>query len=327
MCNLTREEREFLEKAHLDVDEDDADGQSNDKEDNEIESNNTDSESNHANQNIISTQLPITSTSDDEASVTTGDLDKLPLDLSPLPRESTIPLQDVTNSQVIRNAQQMQSGVSPYYKNLYNRLFQNPAVSNKRRYSDSMCSMKENSDHWNNDLYPLELFPKKPATVATLQKFDPAVDDIVDFKPNSALSAGTNVFLSGYWRKGRVTKVDMDDSKGKVYTVEDFGEDLKEGLKRKKLVRVLLHEGRADGLIPPDLELEGLKDMIKNLRKKTGAWLRGKRMEVNYPDHHPECMAAPFSEYEMGKDIGTHLTSQDVLVWYVTTDVDAQRCQ
>ena len=28
-----------------------------------------------------------------------------------------------------------------------------------------------------------------------------AIDDIVDFKPNSALSVGTNVFLSGYWRK------------------------------------------------------------------------------------------------------------------------------
>ncbi|XP_062611992.1 uncharacterized protein LOC134273800 [Saccostrea cucullata] len=236
MCNLTREEREFLEKAHLDVDEDDADEQSNDKKDNEIDSNITDSESNHANQNIISTQLPITSTSDDEATVTTGDLDKLPLDLSPLPRESTKPLQDVTNSQVIRNVQQMQSGVSPYYKDLYNRLFQYPAVSNKRRYSDSMCSMKENSDRWNNDLYPLELFPKKLATVATLQKFDPAVDDIVDFKPNSVLSAGTNVFLSGYWRKGRVTKVDMDDSKGKVYTVEDC-ENYKIHLLSKYLIR------------------------------------------------------------------------------------------
>lgn len=45
--------------------------------------------------------------------------------------------------------------------------------------------------------------------------------DFVDFKPNSALSAGTNVFLSGYWRKGRVMKIDTDDSKGKVFTVED----------------------------------------------------------------------------------------------------------
>ena len=39
-----------------------------------------------------------------------------------------------------------------------------------------------------------------------------AIDDIVDFKPNSALSVGTNVFLSGYWRKGQVISIDIDDS-------------------------------------------------------------------------------------------------------------------
>jgi hypothetical protein len=45
------------------------------------------------------------------------------------------------------------------------------------------------------------------------------IDDIVDFKPNSALSAGTNVFLSGYWRKGQVISIDIDGSKGKIYTL------------------------------------------------------------------------------------------------------------
>lgn len=67
----------------------------------------------------------------------------------------------------------------------------------------------------------MELLSKKPTPLATLEKFDPCVGDFVDFKPNSALSAGTNVFLSGYWRKGRVMKIDTDDSKGKVFTVED----------------------------------------------------------------------------------------------------------
>ena len=47
-----------------------------------------------------------------------------------------------------------------------------------------------------------------------------AMDDIVDFKPNSALSVGTNVFLSGYWRKGQVISIDIDDSI--VYTVQDY---------------------------------------------------------------------------------------------------------
>jgi hypothetical protein len=48
-----------------------------------------------------------------------------------------------------------------------------------------------------------------------------AIDDIVDFKPNSALSAGINAFLSGYWRKEQVISIDIDDSKRKIYTVED----------------------------------------------------------------------------------------------------------
>jgi hypothetical protein len=48
-----------------------------------------------------------------------------------------------------------------------------------------------------------------------------ATDDIVDFKPNSALSVGTNVFLSGYWRKEQIIRIDIDDSKGKIYTVQD----------------------------------------------------------------------------------------------------------
>ena len=48
-----------------------------------------------------------------------------------------------------------------------------------------------------------------------------AIDDIVDFKLIRALSAGTNVFLSGYWRKEQVISIDIDDSNGKIYTVED----------------------------------------------------------------------------------------------------------
>ena len=48
-----------------------------------------------------------------------------------------------------------------------------------------------------------------------------AIDDIVDFKPNSALSVGTNVFLSEYWRKELMISIGIDDSKGKIYTVQD----------------------------------------------------------------------------------------------------------
>jgi len=68
---------------------------------------------------------------------------------------------------------------------------------------------------------------------------------------------------------------------------------------------------------------------VQNKLCWTGAWLRGKGMEVDCPGGHAECTAnlspaAPFSEYEMGKDIGTQLGLQDVLVRYVTTDGDAQ---
>jgi hypothetical protein len=38
-----------------------------------------------------------------------------------------------------------------------------------------------------------------------------ATDDIVDFKPNSALSFGTNVFLSGYWRKEQMVWCNVCD--------------------------------------------------------------------------------------------------------------------
>lgn len=59
-----------------------------------------------------------------------------------------------------------------------------------------------------------------------------------------------------------------------------------------------------------------------------GAWLRNKGFEVECPDHedctsnHPR--AAPVSERTMGKDIGTELGLQNILVEYATTDGDGQ---
>lgn len=68
---------------------------------------------------------------------------------------------------------------------------------------------------------------------------------------------------------------------------------------------------------------------VQNKLCWTGAWLHCKGMEVDCPGGHAECTAnlssaAPFLEYEMGKDIGTQLGLQDVLVRYVTKDGDAQ---
>lgn len=61
----------------------------------------------------------------------------------------------------------------------------------------------------------------KPAPLATLEKFDQNEVDFVDFKPNYVLPAGINVFLSCYWRKGRVIKIDTDDYKWNVFTMKD----------------------------------------------------------------------------------------------------------
>ena len=61
----------------------------------------------------------------------------------------------------------------------------------------------------------------------------------------------------------------------------------------------------------------------------TGAWLKGKGIDVQCPDGHPECTAnmsgfQPFSEYDMGHDIGSQLALQGMLIKYATTDGDSR---
>ncbi|CAC5389780.1 unnamed protein product [Mytilus coruscus] len=60
-----------------------------------------------------------------------------------------------------------------------------------------------------------------------------------------------------------------------------------------------------------------------------GAWLRGKGFDVNCPNGHEDCTAnlyraAPVSEYQMGKEIGSQLALQDILVKNATTDGDGR---
>ena len=64
----------------------------------------------------------------------------------------------------------------------------------------------------------------------------------------------------------------------------------------------------------------------------TGAWLKGKGIEVKCPGGQPECTAnlsafAPLSEYEMGREIGTQLAHQGMLVKYATTDGDVRSAE
>ncbi|XP_071143025.1 uncharacterized protein [Mytilus edulis] len=136
------------------------------------------------------------------------------------------PLQDITNSQMMRNTSLHQSEVSPYYKDLYSRRFIQRTDSGiaglKRRHLETEIYMSQNREEWDSSMYPEELFPKKVSKLTEMQTFHPAVNEIIDFKPNSALSAGTNVFLSGYWKKGLVINIENDDSKGKVYTIKEL---------------------------------------------------------------------------------------------------------
>ncbi|XP_052083571.1 uncharacterized protein LOC127720864 [Mytilus californianus] len=103
------------------------------------------------------------------------------------------PLQDITNSQMMRNTSLHQSEVSPYYKDLYARRFIQHTDSGmpgfKRRHLETEIYMSENREEWDSSMYPEELFPKKVSKITEMQTFHPAVNEIIDLKPNSALSA------------------------------------------------------------------------------------------------------------------------------------------
>ncbi|VDI81673.1 Hypothetical predicted protein [Mytilus galloprovincialis] len=80
----------------------------------------------------------------------------------------------------------------------------------------------ENREKWDSSMYPEELFPKKVSKLTEMHTFHPSVNEVIDFKPISALSASTNVFLSGYWKKGLVINIENNDSKGNVYTIKEL---------------------------------------------------------------------------------------------------------
>ena len=68
---------------------------------------------------------------------------------------------------------------------------------------------------------------------------------------------------------------------------------------------------------------------LKNKLCWTGAWLRGKGIDVQCPGGHPECTAnmsvfQPFSEYDMGHEIGSKLALQGMLITNAATDGDSR---
>ncbi|CAG2199541.1 SULT6B1 [Mytilus edulis] len=88
------------------------------------------------------------------------------------------------------------SEVSPYYKDLYARRFIQRTDSGiaglKRRHLETEIYLSQNREEWDSSMYPEELFPKKVSKLTEMQTFHPAVNEVIDFKPNSALSAGTH---------------------------------------------------------------------------------------------------------------------------------------
>ena len=71
---------------------------------------------------------------------------------------------------------------------------------------------------------------------------------------------------------------------------------------------------------------------FKNKLCWTGNWLKGKGIDVQCPGGHPECTAnmsvfQPFSEYDMGHDIGSQLALQGMLIKYATTDGDSRSAE
>ncbi|XP_063415072.1 uncharacterized protein LOC134697004 isoform X1 [Mytilus trossulus] len=90
------------------------------------------------------------------------------------------PLQDITNSQMMRNTSLHQSEVSPYYKDLYARKFIQRTDSGiaglKRRHLETEMYMSQNREEWDSSLYPEELFPKKVSKLTEMQTFHPAVN-------------------------------------------------------------------------------------------------------------------------------------------------------
>lgn len=75
-----------------------------------------------------------------------------------------------------------------------------------------------------------------------------------------------------------------------------------------------------------------IQTSLKNKLCWTGTWLKGNGIEVECPGGHPECTAnmspyAPFSEYDMGHEIGNQLALQGMLVKYATTDGDSRSAE
>ena len=72
-----------------------------------------------------------------------------------------------------------------------------------------------------------------------------------------------------------------------------------------------------------------IQTSFKNKLCWTGAWLKGKEIDFQCHGGHPEYTAnmsafQPFSEYDMGHEIGSQHALQGMLIKYATTDGDSR---
>ncbi|XP_063415073.1 uncharacterized protein LOC134697004 isoform X2 [Mytilus trossulus] len=236
-CNLTKEEKEFLEMAHLDVEEDDDDNNNlalnenlksvkineiTDAEESHINQINSKDVVNKASENkageiaimdaendyqefveamwhtkitnrIKESELAISANATITSNESVNGVENVEVNNTVqtydrynemIPSQQQLqmsqPLQDITNSQMMRNTSLHQSEVSPYYKDLYARKFIQRTDSGiaglKRRHLETEMYMSQNREEWDSSLYPEELFPKKVSKLTEMQTFHPAVN-------------------------------------------------------------------------------------------------------------------------------------------------------
>ncbi|CAC5416750.1 unnamed protein product [Mytilus coruscus] len=232
-CNLTKEENEFLEMAHVDVEEDDDDnnnlalnmlnenvksekinGNTNTEPGVVIQKNNEDQQS-EMTDNTLTTDSATIGSSSTNSEINSESVHKKAQEIARMDAENDYQefVESLWNTRITNMINESESVVTGNETIISNVHYMQP---------ENGVENVENREEWDSSMYPEELFPKKVSKITEMQTFHPAVNEIIDFKPNSALSAGTNVFLSGYWKKGLVINIENDDSKGKVYTIKEL---------------------------------------------------------------------------------------------------------
>ncbi|XP_076084159.1 KRAB-A domain-containing protein 2-like [Mytilus galloprovincialis] len=122
---------------------------------------------------------------------------------------------------------------SPYYSEMYRTRFGRPPSLISSESPSKRIHLQEingNQSTFINagitqyfdseQMYPVELFSKNSLDDITSYIYYNE-GDIVDYRTSPAMNKGTAVFISGFWRRGLVIKIDKCPRRGTLYTVKD----------------------------------------------------------------------------------------------------------